>query len=366
VQERFADAHLAAVEHRASQEPLDDVLFLVRARIDVLVHGKRTGPHVVGDPAEPPPVFARRIVLDAADLAGRLDQRPQDVDVVVRLDALHHRSRPLQAHARVDVLARQRPQVVGRVAHAVELREDQVPDLHVARFRAVVDLAARSADAVGPLARRAGRPEVFVLADAPEPLRRELHVAEPDTGRFVVVEIDRRGEPPGVEPEPFLIGQKLPRPDDGLALEIVAEAEVAQHLEERVMISGPPDVVDVAGSQTLLASGRPGKFELAPAQEMIFELVHAGGREEDGRVPSGDEYVARAADTALGLEEGQVFFAEFVGFHRLVISKGGQAAPWVKPLMISASPSGEKPGTGDGRRTGWVPLAACQPVLKRF
>jgi hypothetical protein len=48
---------------------------------------------------------------------------------------------------------------------------------------------------------------------------------------------------------------------------------------------------------------------------MVFELVHSGGREEDGRVPSGNENVAGLADAALGFKIGEILFAEFVGEH---------------------------------------------------
>ena len=225
------------------------------------------------------------------------------------LDALQHRGRPLQAHARVDVLAGQRPQIVGRVAHAVELREDQVPDFDLAEGRVVVDFAARAADAVGALAGGVGRPEVFVLAQPLQPLGRQLDLVQPDAGRLVVVEVDRGREPFGVQPEPLLAGQKLPRPVDGLALEIVAEAEVAQHLEEGVVVGGAADVVDVARAQAFLAGRGPGELQLAAAEEMVLELVHAGRREQHRGVPAGHQHVAGPADAALGLEEGQIFFA---------------------------------------------------------
>jgi hypothetical protein len=104
---------------------------------------------------------------------------------------------------------------------------------------------------------------------------------------------------------------------DRLALEVVAEAEVAQHLEERVVVGRAADVVDVAGAQALLAGGRPGELELAAAEEVVLELVHPGGREQHGGVPAGDEHVARPAHAALRLEEVR-YFAEFVGARRIV------------------------------------------------
>ena len=300
VQERLADAHLVAVEDGAAQQPADHVALLLVARIDVFVDGERAGADVVGDAPQPAAGFLGRLIADAADLAGRLDQRAEDVDVEVRVDALQHRGRPLQAHARVDVLARQRVQIVGRVADAVELREHQVPNLDRAEGRVEVDFAARAADAVGPLAGGVGRPEVLVLA---QPLQ-----AAPAADGFRRARWPpprrRRDRPwpravPGVKPSHFLLGQELPRPMDRLALEIIAEAEVAQHLEEGVVIGRASDVVDVAGAQAFLAGRGPRELQLAAAEEVVLELVHARRSEEHRGVPAGHQHVARAAHGSL-------------------------------------------------------------------
>ena len=200
-------------------------------------------------------------------------------------------------------------QVVGRVAHAVELREHQVPDFDLAEGGAAVDFAARAADAVRALAGRVGRPEVLVLAQPLEPLRRQLDLVEPDARRLVVVQVDRGRERFRVQAEPLLAGEELPRPVDRLPLEVVAEAEVAQHLEEGVMVGGAADVVDVAGAEAFLAGGGAGEIELAPAQEVVLELVHARRREQHRGVPPRHQHVAGPADAALGLEKGQILFA---------------------------------------------------------
>ena len=207
-------------------------------------------------------------------------------------------------------------EVVGRVADAIELREDEIPDFDgLAAFGMVVDFAAGSADAVGALAGGAGGPEVFVFLAALDAIGCEPDVLLPDAGGFVVVDIDGDGETLGRNGEPLFVGEKFPAPVDGFALEVVAEAEVAEHLEERVVVGGAADVVDVAGAEALLAGGGAGEFELHFAEEVVLELVHAGGREEDGGIPGGDEHIAGAAVVALGFEECQVLFAELVGFH---------------------------------------------------
>ena len=167
----------------------------------------------------------------------------------------------------------------------------------------VVDFAARSANAVGALAGGVGGPEVLVLAHPLQPLRRQLHVLQPNVRRLVVVQVDRGREPVGVEAQPLLRGEEFPSPVDGLALEIVAEAEVAQHLEEGVVIGRAADVVDVAGPQALLAGRGPGEFQLATAEEVVLELVHAGRGEEHRGVPAGHQHVARRGGRTLWMRK---------------------------------------------------------------
>ena len=114
VKERFLHAHLPAVEHGSPQQTLDDIFLLVVARQHVLVDGKRAGADVIGDPPHPAAVVARRDVGTVADFRHRFDDRLEDVDVEVAVDALQHRCRSLQAHARVDIPAGKRMEVVRR------------------------------------------------------------------------------------------------------------------------------------------------------------------------------------------------------------------------------------------------------------
>ena len=52
----------------------------------------------------------------------------------------------------------------------------------------------------------------------------------PDLLGLVVGDVD--GDPDAVAVEAEHLGDELPRPRDGVGLEVVAEAEVAEHLEE--------------------------------------------------------------------------------------------------------------------------------------
>ena len=111
------------------------------------------------------------VVIDPQRLGRGGDDGLEDVDLEVRPHALQGRRGPFQAHAGIDVLVGQGLELAG--ADAVELGEDQVPDLHLLDPVAVVeDLGAGAADAVGAVRGSAGRPEVVVLAHPGDPVRR--------------------------------------------------------------------------------------------------------------------------------------------------------------------------------------------------
>jgi hypothetical protein len=95
---------------------------------------------------------------------------------------------------------------------------------------------------------------------------------------------------------------------DCLTLEIIAEREVPQHLEERMMVGRPAHVFDIAGTQTLLARRSTLEFRIAQAEKLAFELIHPGGREQDRLVFLRDKQVARPTLAPLGLEKSQKRF----------------------------------------------------------
>src|SRR4051794_16370388 len=96
-----------------------------------------------------------------------------------------------------------------------------------------VDLAARTT-----WTRHAHVPVVVRLASPLHALRRQTNSARPDVERLVVVVIDGRPKAVGVETEATLVGrrrQQLPCVGNRAFFEVVAEGEVAGHLEEGVV-----------------------------------------------------------------------------------------------------------------------------------
>jgi hypothetical protein len=233
----------------------------------------------------------------------------QHVGLEHRVLTLEQRQDPFEAGAGVDVLLGQ----VGErpVLRPVVLHEDEVPELDVAllaaagrpalftEYRApvVVQLGARPARPGG-----AHGPEVVGLAAPLDPLPGHADLVGPDLDRLVVGFEDGHPDAFGIELEDR--GGQLPGQRDGLLLEVVAEREVAQHLEEGEVAGRRADDVDVGGAEALLDGRGPRPRRLLLAEHVGLELHHARRGEQQRRVV-GDEARRRLRGMALRLEEAE-------------------------------------------------------------
>jgi hypothetical protein len=303
---------LPAVPLRPPEDALQDVVPPLVADGRTVGQGERQRPDVVRD-------YPVRHVLQVChvacvvrrigDFLDRCDDRGEHVGVVVAVLALEYRRHPLEAHAGIDVLGRQRGQRA--VLAPVELDEHQVPDLHHLRHARVDQLAARlvrgAVDVdLGTRPARAGvahLPEVVLLRPVVDVRRVHARLLDPELPRLVVLvqallrvaAEDGDVQPVAVEfPD---LGEQLPRPADRLPLEVVPERPVPEHLEERVVVGVLAHVVQVvvlaAGPDALLGVRRPDVIALLKSQEDWLELVHPGVGEEQGGVVVRDDRAGR-------------------------------------------------------------------------
>ena len=280
---------------------------------------------------------------------GGADQVDEEIDLVVRMHVLQHRRETLEAHAGVDAGRGQRRQVP--LVVAIELHEHEIPDLDVAvavcvgrprrsakNFRTVVveDFRARSAGAgVGHLPEVVARVlGALVVADAHDTLDRDADFLRPDVVGLVVVDV--HGGPQFFRRQPVDVRQQLPRVMDRLALEVVAERPVAEHLEERVVTRRVADVLQVvvlaAGAQAPLDGDGAHVASLFGAEEHVLELDHARVGEQQRRVVGRDERRARDERVPVGDEKVDEFAADFGDLHRG--SSGG-------PLRLERGKTGQ-------------------------
>jgi hypothetical protein len=140
----------------------------------------------------------------------------------------------------------------------------------------------------------------------------------PDVVGLVVLGIDR--DPQLVGRQLVDIDQQFPGVLDRVALEVVAEAEVAQHLEEGVVARGVADVFQVvvlaAGAHAFLRGRRAVVAALVEAEEDVLELVHPGVGEQQRRVVVRHQRTGGHDLVALGGEEVEELLADFGAFHR--------------------------------------------------
>ena len=263
-EERLVDAEQPAVAHAAPDEAAQDVAAAVVRRQDSVGYHERRGADVVGDDLYRHVLLRVLAVLDVDELAGLVHDGTEEVRLEVVRHALNDGGEALEPHAGVYILMRKRREVARFVA--VVLHEDEVPYFEISvavaadgagRLAAgelrplVVDyLGARPAGPDG-----AGGPEVVVRAETENPVRGQADLLVPDVEGLVVVEVYSRVEAVGLEAD--ALREELPRPRDYLMLEIIAEAEVAQHFEERVVARRASDVLDVVGAHALLRRRRP-------------------------------------------------------------------------------------------------------------
>ncbi len=224
-------------------------------------------------------------------------------------------------------------------ADLVELHEDEVPELQEA-VAVLVGAAGRPAEDRFPLvvedfgagttrAGVAGRPEVVGGRDADDAALRQAGDLLPQIESFVVVVID--GDEQALLVEPEVPRHQRPGILDRGRLEVVAEREIAEHLEKRVVSGGIADIVEIvmlaAGPQTLLGRGGAAVGAFLDAGEQVLELHHPGTGEHQRRIVAGDEWPRRddlVSRLAEEIEKGRAGLVD-AGHGRGTRSSGSRA-----------------------------------------
>ncbi len=236
-----------------------------------------------------------------ASSAAACDEVAEQIDFVIRMHALHDGGDALEPHSRVDRGLRKRRQHA--LSRTIELHEHEIPDLDPAvsvrtgaTRRSAGDTGAVVIEDLAAGAARTGfahLPEVVrtaagVVTDADDPVGRQPDLLAPDVVGLVVGLVDRHHQPLRVDAKPVLRRHELPGEQDRIALEVVAEAEVAQHLEERVMAGGVAHILEIVVLATrthaALAARRTHVAAFLLAQEHVLELHHARIGEEQRRI----------------------------------------------------------------------------------
>ena len=240
----------------------------------------------------------RIIVLPAADALHRRDNRREQIRLIRGIDALQYPRQPLKAHPRIHAW---RGQVRARpIQVMVILHEHQVPQLHIAvahipachsvgavrraivsqaailRAVVVVQFAARPARPL--IARRP--PPVLVVPKAVHPIG-GYPLSLPQPARLFVGLVNRRREL--VQRYAVALGHKLNGEIHRALLEIIAYAEIAQHLKQRI-VRGIPHLFYVRRPKALLRRGKPLIGRRRLPREIRLELHHPRRSQQQRRI----------------------------------------------------------------------------------
>jgi hypothetical protein len=162
-------------------------------------------------------------------------------------------------------------------------------------------------------------PEVVCLTETNNVRRVNANLIYPDVVSLLVVLID--GGPKKVCGDLEPAGEEFPGPCDCLLLEVVAEGEVTQHLEEGAVTGGVTNALKVGGSDALLTSGYAVTGRLLFACEELLHRSHTRVYEKKGFVVMRNEGVGRETKVSLGFKEGEILFSQIVKgcpFHNFI------------------------------------------------
>ena len=298
-------------------------------------------------------------VAPPGELLAEVDQRLELIGLEHRLLALEDRGHAVEPQAGVDVTRRQRLEVVVRLL--VVLHEHEVPELQEtlvltagevlgrpeSHTAVEVELRARPARADGP-----GFPEVLRARTADDPLARHPHrppqldrlLVGPQPQGLVTVE---HGDPDVLRAEAEDLERQLPRELDRALLEVLADREVAEHLEEGEVAQRRAHLLDVGRAEALLAARElPRRRRFAP-QEVGLQRLHPRSGEQHGAI------LRRRHERGGGqppmpalLEEGQEALADLIRGHGRVILESPRGASGAPSRIGGRHRSSDEPGDG--------------------
>ena len=153
-------------------------------------------------------------------------------------------------------------------------------------------------------------PEVVLLAETDHVIFRDTDFLGPDVVSLIIIQIDRDVELFGGNLQ--FPGQELPGPWNGLVLEIILEAEIAQHFKVTAMAGGDAHALNIGGADALLAGGDPVTGRLLLTKEPLLHGRHAAVDEKQARIVLGHQGEAAQTEMTLALKEIQILFPKFI------------------------------------------------------
>src|SRR5690349_12002877 len=231
---------------------------------------------------------------------------------------------------------------------AIELHEHEVPDLDDPVSLTVGLIVSRNSGSSIEMDFRAGPtgpsvrhlPEVVFLVATHDSRRRDADLLPQQFG--IIVFTENRDPKTGLI-ESDGLGEKFPAELDRVFFEIIAEREITQHLEERMV---PPRIADVfqvvmlpAGPKTFLRRHGPLVGARFLPEKHPLELIHPGIGEQQGRISLRNQRRTGHGLMAVLLEITNEGLAKLLG----TLRHDSRPSVSVQSLMIRSMVSSAKP-----------------------
>ena len=257
-------------------------------------------------------------IADTCNLADLVEYASYRIDFKQIIRALHDSRDTLEAGTGIDVLLGEWQ--IAAVGLAIELSEHEVPKFDEAIAIAIdsaglLTTALLNTAVIEELGTRAGRaravlPEIIFLTEPRDTFFGESDHVVPDIVSFVIFSEDCNMDEFRLHLQ--MLRHKLPGPGDGIMLEIIAKAEITQHLEIRAVASRETDLLYIGCANTLLASRDAKGRRYFSTGKIRFERRHARIDQQDRRIIVRNQGETRHAKMPLRFEETQVSLAYFV------------------------------------------------------
>ena len=283
-----------SVTHCPAQDPADNVSgFYIRRELSV---GNREtdSPQVVGYHAHGNVCILVLPVCMTSNFFYGADQVLEDIRVIIAVFTLYGHAEPFQSHSGVDVLLRQLFE--RSIGFPVILNKYQVPDLNNQRmtliykgssgYRSTVSGGAQIDMYLATGTARTGIahfPKIIFFISGNNMIVGKYLLP---IGSCLVIGGDsifsRTFKNAGIQTvciELKPVTQQLPRPGNGLFLEIIPETPVTKHLEHGVVVSVVSHffkiVMFAAHPKTFLSICHPAVCRRFVPQKPVFELIHS-------------------------------------------------------------------------------------------
>ena len=159
-------------------------------------------------------------------------------------------------------------------------------------------------------------PEVVLFAKAENVIGRNTDLLVPDLKGLIIILVDGRIQSGFFQTNN--LGQEFPAPCDCFLLKVVTEGEIAQHFEISAVAGGLTDVLNVAGTDALLAGAYTAAGRLHLTGKVGLHGCHAGVDQQQRGIVLGNQGKAGQAQMILALKELQKHLAQLIyaiGFH---------------------------------------------------